>query len=370
MGGFRFAGLSGAEHRLTAGAWDYAYHTGTFTPAPGGETMQDRRLYPNRRIILDYLYQPDGSTSFTNNQVRTGQIDWLNSSGQGVDFSDGQVVRNQWRDLEMRQDQDVLKFRVFYVNGSNGFYDAGAVPFDSLAEAPETGHSTNEKLCLVGHVYVVRTCIEGHYAKFIVRSDECAFRTVTPGDSAPIRFAGYGLTIDFRDCDDYGKVYVRQYAGAAPGLLKPALPYYYEITGMEKQVFVADLTFVYRAEDLWTARLSPGNLAVYQSDDAGATWHLLPTQVDPTHAALSVQGVDAGGWFALAVRHETNLAADLDRSGSIDFQDLAVVGEQWRQTQFSGPSAPDLDGNGIVDPPDLALVGKQWLQCEAWYTQE
>jgi hypothetical protein len=95
----------------------------------------------------------------------------LNGQG-GIDFSDGKVEGyepNSLRDIEMRQDQGKLKFQNFYVNGKNGFYDAGDVDFESITEAAETGYSTTAKPCIIGHTYIVRT-YESNYAKFVVRS--------------------------------------------------------------------------------------------------------------------------------------------------------------------------------------------------------
>ena len=82
----------------------------------------------------------------------TDLFNWLNGTG-GVDFSEGVVEGydpDDLRDLELRQNQDVLKFRNFYANGNNGVYDAGAVDFASLMEADENGYKTNARPCLVG----------------------------------------------------------------------------------------------------------------------------------------------------------------------------------------------------------------------------
>ena len=172
-GRYSFGGLSVTEHTVTAYADGYAYHTGKFTPLAGAVVLEPRKLYPKRRIIIDYVYQANGSRNFTAGDLHKGTIDWLNGKG-GVDFSEGKVEGyepDDLRDLEMQQDQGILKFRNFYVNGRNGFYDAGLVDFESVVEAKDTKYSTREKLCLVGHVYVVKTYEEGNYAKFIVRSD-------------------------------------------------------------------------------------------------------------------------------------------------------------------------------------------------------
>ncbi len=112
--------------------------------------------------------------NFASGNLQTGTIDWRPHKG-GVDFSEGQVEGyepNDLRDLELRQEKSILKFRIFYAKGPNGFYDAGAVPLDSVTEAAQKGYARSEKPCQVGHVYVVRTCKEDNYAKFIVKSKE------------------------------------------------------------------------------------------------------------------------------------------------------------------------------------------------------
>ncbi len=342
-GQYLFEGLSITEHRVTASASGYAYHTDTFTPPAGGTAVEDRKLFPNRRIIIDYVYQADGSLSFTEGDLQTGTIDWLNGDG-GVDFSDGKVegyeLPDSVRDLEMRQDQDVLKFDIFYVNGRNGFYDAGAVDFESVVEAAHSGYSTSDKLCLAGHVYVVRTYEEDHYAKFIVKSDECSFRTIVPGDPDPIDFAGYDLTIDFSFCSDYGKVFVQKYSGIPVGIQNGALPYYWEITGMTGLTFSADLTIIYDEADVISLSLSEPDLMLLQSPDNGGTWLQLETQRDLSNNTLRVEGINSLSWFAIASEytHTHTLRADLN-------------------------------GNGIVDLSDLAIMASEWLKTESWYTE-
>ncbi len=171
-GRYSFKGLSSAEHSLVASASGYAYHSVGVTPSAGETSTEDLKLYRNRSIIIDYVYQADGNSSFTGGNLQTGTIEWVNGEG-GVDFSDGRVEGydpNSLRDIEMRQDQDMLKFQIFYCNGQqNGFYDRGDVDFESVTEAPQAGYSTMEKPCVIGHVYIVRT-YEDKYAKFVVRS--------------------------------------------------------------------------------------------------------------------------------------------------------------------------------------------------------
>jgi hypothetical protein len=166
-GQYSFEGLSSAEHSVTAYAGGCAYHHYTFIPPAGTISAKNLKLYKNRKIIIDYVYQADGNRSFTEGNLKTGTVEWINGNG-GMDFSEGKVVEHQHRDLEMRQDQDVLRFQIFYCNGQgNGIYDAGEMDFESVTEAAENDYSSGP--CIANHVYVVKT-YENNYAKFVVRS--------------------------------------------------------------------------------------------------------------------------------------------------------------------------------------------------------
>jgi hypothetical protein len=171
-GQYSFKGLSVSDHSLVASASGYAFHSVGFTPSAGEAATKNLKLYQNRSIVIDYVYQADGSRNFAGGDLKTGTIEWNNGT-DGIDFSDGRVKGydpKSLRDIEMRQDQDTLRFQIFYYNGKqNGFYEAGVVALESVTEAAETGYSTETKPCIVGHTYIVRT-YENNYAKFIVRS--------------------------------------------------------------------------------------------------------------------------------------------------------------------------------------------------------
>jgi len=323
-GYFEFTGLSITDHSLAAFATGYAYHLVLLTPPVGGVAVQNLKLYPNRRITIDYVYQANGSRSFTSGSIHTGTIDWLNGVG-GVDFSAGAVEGydpNDLRDLDMRQVQDVLEFDIGYATGYNGFYDAGAVDFDSVVEAAATYYPTQEKPCLVGHVYVVRTYEENNYAKFLVTSDESSFRTVIPGDPAPIEFAGYGLTIDFTYSGDFGRVYVAKTFAEVPGLGPDALPYYLDISGIGGAAFTADLIVRYDEADVVQRRLFEHHLVLLQSTDRGRNWVELATTRNWWQNKLTVEGLTSFGYFAIAdLTPET--PGDLDDDGDVDLKDVA-----------------------------------------------
>jgi len=171
-GRFRFEGLS-APCSLMAVAGGYGYHSVGVTPSAGQTMTVNLKLYRNRKIILDYVYQADGSRSFTGGELKKGTLEWVNGN-KGLDFSDGRVEdyepKSEW-DIDMRQTQGKLGFRTSYIAAGkihNGFYDAGAVALDSIVEAAEKTYDYEEVPCVAGHVYVVKT-YEGNYAKFIVK---------------------------------------------------------------------------------------------------------------------------------------------------------------------------------------------------------
>jgi hypothetical protein len=172
-GRYSFKGLSGAEHTISASIAGRSSDSVVFAPSPGEKATRNMKLCENLKIVIDYVYQADGSRSFTEGDIKKGTIKWINGSNEGADFSEGRVKSydgGTLRDLELRQSRDKLLFTIFYANGKgNGFYEAGAVDFESVTDAAESSYYTGSRPCTVGHVYVVRT-YENNYAKFVVRS--------------------------------------------------------------------------------------------------------------------------------------------------------------------------------------------------------
>ncbi|MDD5326295.1 MAG: carboxypeptidase-like regulatory domain-containing protein [Phycisphaerae bacterium] len=170
-GEYVFEDVSEAEYEILISAPGYAYITTRVKTAAGEITTNNLKLYLNRRAIIDYVYQADGSQSFTGGDIRTGTIEWVNGA-RGIDFSDEsaeQPEEEQRMDIGIAQDGDTLELHLFYDYGENGFYDGGAVDFESVRKAAGSGYSKMFEPCAVGHVYVVKTS-ENNYAKFVVRS--------------------------------------------------------------------------------------------------------------------------------------------------------------------------------------------------------
>ncbi len=170
-GTYSFEGLAGTDYRLFLTKPAYGSESVMITAPQGQTVVKNVKLYRGHKITIDYVYQADGSSSFTAGDLQTGAVTW--DVYASIDFSTGQVERNRKdKDLELRQEKGVVKFVISRIRGRKGFYDAGQVSFDSVTEATQTEYTTDPVICQVGHVYVVRTSAEDNYAKFIVKSCE------------------------------------------------------------------------------------------------------------------------------------------------------------------------------------------------------
>jgi hypothetical protein len=176
----RFTFDSLAPHQYSVHVFKEGYEGGVGCDPPKEETdrvitLPNLVMYKPKKIVFDFVYQPDGSRDFATGDLKVQTLEMKPHSG-GVMFKECKVDRNpSGRDLDLFIDKQRNLFwcNVFVTSG-NGVYDAGEVPFDSIHEAkngdkhyrPEGTPSPIpvEK----NHVYVVRT-YSGHYAKLIVR---------------------------------------------------------------------------------------------------------------------------------------------------------------------------------------------------------
>ncbi len=174
-GSYSFQGLSSAEHRVILGVpFGFLYVTTDITPKSTEEAeIVDFVLYSELQIVIDYVYQPNGTRALTGSGVITGTVMWATT--HGFDFDDGEpehFEQDDLRDLELIQDGGELFFRVFYTSEEeNGFYQVSDTGFVDVVEAAESGYQIRQTLCNVGDVFVVRT-YEGHYAKLVVQAIE------------------------------------------------------------------------------------------------------------------------------------------------------------------------------------------------------
>ena len=308
-GEYSFQDFGPGEYELMATAEGYDYQTYMITLSEREAAIVHFKIYPNRSIIIDYVYQADGSRDFTTGSLQTGTIEWLNGSG-GVDFSRGQVAGGDGQDLSMVQQADILRFEATEPNGLNSFYDSGLVDFDSVLEVTETGYSTDSRLCKVGHVYVARTG-EGNYAKFIIQSFKAAIRMFNSvphflGSYDEAEFPGYGLWLkqyypDPYPYDQSNTVCVSKFFGNSDGLDGAKLPYVWQVDDDLSEwsyYLLFKLTFVYDEDNVASAGLSENELTVFQSPDDGVSWDRLHTTRDSLNNTLEVWA-DRLSWFVI-----------------------------------------------------------------------
>lgn len=169
-GKFSLAALAPNKYELVASSPGTVYDFKLFSLQPGQTMETNLTLYSPRKITFDYVCQGDDSRSFTNGGLLRGTLTWVVGSG-GMHFLQQRASQNYPDDLRLEQIENKLDFRCFYggMHG-NGFYDAGAVDFDSVKDADQAGYSMQQEPCVPGHVYVVKT-YDGHYAKMLLKND-------------------------------------------------------------------------------------------------------------------------------------------------------------------------------------------------------
>lgn len=151
----------------------------------GNGRIESTLLYP-RQITIESVYQPDGSTDFSNAKVLKDRYVLVQAGSNEIAMGNqkigGQVIfdptaqKSEWGyyedDLRFRNSDGQCAFGHFYVNRTVGHYDLGEVNFDAVENADPTRIKTRSSPCVLNHVYVVRTYEKGCYAKFVIRAIE------------------------------------------------------------------------------------------------------------------------------------------------------------------------------------------------------
>lgn len=187
---------------------DYWVRAAATTPAFGYDTdyfgyedfiitdtfvVEDFNLIARKVAIIDWVYQPDGSADFTNQQITQGTISVLSSyyiwtspdvdvsiygvPQNGICFSEGSFSNPDCYDLIIIIRENYNSLLGTYPNLSGGIHDMGEVSLESVSTAPDKSngigpgefYSQYMEPLEVGHTYAVVTHDGFTYAKFYVR---------------------------------------------------------------------------------------------------------------------------------------------------------------------------------------------------------
>lgn len=170
-GAFQFDKLGRGPYIIMARTEGRATFQQEITIEPGAVLEPVLYLVPESRLEIDFVYQPNGTRWFKDEDAISGTVTWHDEK-LGLDFSDGKVEtyeRGSRSDLKLVWHDDTLCLGFeFGPRGRTEFYDAGPRVFERVSEASRWGYSHKPIPVMQGHVYVIKT-YEGNYAKFIIR---------------------------------------------------------------------------------------------------------------------------------------------------------------------------------------------------------
>lgn len=171
MGICAFKGLSPMEYRIYVEHEGYeSANTVVTASAVEQHPIVQLVLFPQYRVVIDYVYQPSGSTRLSGGDVIEGSFEWRADYGfYDFDiqaFTGGCPSPDRYADLKLVQEGNRLSFQRVC---SAQFLDLGQVNFESVQEAVRSGYSSQAVECTKGHVYLIHTD-KDRYAKILVRS--------------------------------------------------------------------------------------------------------------------------------------------------------------------------------------------------------
>ena len=155
------------------------------TAQMNGEKVSFTLFYP-RNVTFDVVYQPDGSTDFTKENVKKGQFTlttntyrgrnkatWENPTGAYIRLEFDSERNDNIDDFFFSIKEGNLVFDLFYGGSRKGWYSLGEVDFDSVKDAtPSLINTERDVICQLNHVYVIRTYDTSKYAKILIRNIE------------------------------------------------------------------------------------------------------------------------------------------------------------------------------------------------------
>lgn len=164
------------------------------------QTVLTTILFP-RRVVIDAILQPDGSTSFASRNLpkdrftlelfgNTGLIRGSKKTGGSIVFDPtAKETPDGIYDVDMYLcvNNGVCSFSHARRGGFSGLYTLGKVDFASVKKADPEQIRIAALPCEANHVYVIRTNQNGLYVKFVVRSVVVGDRQTAPAPPPPRR---------------------------------------------------------------------------------------------------------------------------------------------------------------------------------------
>lgn len=284
----------------------YAGHYRVFDIKPGRTTEKSIQLFPNRQVVLRYVYQPNGSPNFAEGQVLSGTVILKHDkySATSLSFSTGKTDRCE--DLKLIQLDDKLYFDACLSSRTHvvGNYDTGLIHFDQVTEAACDDAKYDNRILTpsqVGHVYAARTSEKGHYAKFQVLADEYSFRTVWPDTTGRFEFRGYDLTVDVIRSRGAGKIYVRKIFAEPENAEGAYLPMYWELFCTDGTEVTAAVYLNYNPEEIALLGLEEAKLVIYSYNAVHEQWSPLKTFRDFENKKLYTPNYTLNGYLMIGV---------------------------------------------------------------------
>ncbi len=170
--------LSGNDfYSVIASKEDYSgdQYTIWSSEAPPGSTVEvpDLILHGRKWVAFNWVYQPNGTTDLYSDNLPSGTtiLYSIDPFPRGFIFSTA-TRTGVVADLYFSDSED-CPYSFLANNGSGGIHDMGAVPMESVAEAPDASlgvglyefYNCLDTPAVIGHTYCIVTRDGAHYAK-------------------------------------------------------------------------------------------------------------------------------------------------------------------------------------------------------------
>ena len=143
--------------------------------------VHDMVLHTQKWVSFDWTYQPDGTTNLSTGDLSSGSVVLYSSvEGLGGDDACGFIFSTNSVTYPVADvyflDSRIHPYSFWANNGHGGVHDMGAVPLDSVSEAPDVSNGVgiyefydNQATdVIVGHTYCIVTKNGSHHAKICV----------------------------------------------------------------------------------------------------------------------------------------------------------------------------------------------------------